>query len=161
MEDPLAGIDVARRVLAAMQQGYGESEAEELLAPDVDWYASVGGLEPSLAEGRDAVQAAFERYRDSWARLAFDEEAAIAAGDRVLMLVRESAKGLGSGLTVEQASAGIMTLREGRIAHVVTYLDPARALADLGVPEAQRGAIEPGGTYALREGKLVTLPAPG
>ena len=152
MADPLAMIDVARRVLDAMQRGYGPSEAEELLTPDVDWYASVGGLEPFLAEGREAVQEMFQAYRDSWAQLAFDEEAAVAAGDRVLMLVRESAEGRGSGLTVQQMSAGLMTLQDGRVAHVVTYLDPARALQDLGVPEEQRGAVEPGSTYELRDG---------
>ncbi len=161
MDDDLETITVARRVLAAMQRGYGETEADELLEPGVDWYSSVGGLEPRLAEGREAVQAAFEAYRDSWARLGFEEEAAIAAGDRVLLLVRESAEGLGSGLSVEQASAGLMTLRGGRVAHVVTYLDRARALADLGVPEQEAASIEPGGAYALRAGKLVKLPAPG
>ena len=161
MDDPLAMITVARRVLEAMQHGYDVAEADELLAPDVDWYASVGGLEPFLAEGRESVQQMFEAYRDSWAQLAFEEEAAVAAGNRVLILVRESAEGRGSGLTVEQASAGLMTLHEGRVAHVVTYIGRNRALADLGVPEEQRAAIEPGGAYELRDGELVTLPAPG
>jgi ketosteroid isomerase-like protein len=157
-EQALARIDAARRVLDAMRTGE-VSAANDAMHADVEWYGSVGGLEPGLARGREQVRAAFEAYRAAWARLSFDEEAVIVSGDQVLMLVRESAQGMGSGAEVRQASAGLMTVREGRVAHVVTYVDRGRALSDLGVAEGEAAAIRPGRSYELVDGRLVELAA--
>jgi ketosteroid isomerase-like protein len=151
--DPATALAVARRVMGTLPADV--DLAADVLREDVEWYGSVGGLEPGLARGREAVRAAFEAYRANWQEHGFEEKAAVVSGERVLLLVREWARGRGSGVGVEHASAGIITVVEGEVAHVVTYLDVGRALADFGIPEPERAAVLGGGSWELRAGRLL------
>lgn len=151
---PPEALAVARRMLAALRSGDSEKAADVLLE-DAEWYGSVGGLEPGLASGRETVRRAFEAYRATWEDHGFEEQATVAGGDRVLMLLQERARGVGSGVAVEQPSAAILTLAEGKVARVVSYLDVDRALADFGVPDEERAVVRGGGEWELRGGRLV------
>lgn len=136
----------------------GEVGATEgILHRDVEWYASVGGLEPSTVRGADNVRRAFDEYHRSWERHTFGEEAVVEAGDRVLLLVREIARGLGSGLDVEQGTAVLVTTVDGLITSIVTYLDLPRAFADFGITPEQAAAMQPGSAYELTDGRMTEL----
>ena len=53
----------------------------------------------------------------------------IDAGDRVVGLARQRAKGLESGAPAEMTFAQVVTVRNGRIVRIENYSDQAEALA--------------------------------
>ena len=149
MDGPL---ELARQLF----ENLGDPEAAEgFLDPAIEWYGSVGGLEPGLARGRDEVLRSFDDYRGTWGDLHFDTRAFVLDGDRVLALVTEHARGIGSGVEVEQGTAILITTKDGMITNIVSYLDLPRAYADFGIDPAVVAALEPGAVYELSEGRAV------
>jgi ketosteroid isomerase-like protein len=153
MDGPL---ELLHRLLAQARAGQLQ-DGDDLLAPEVEWYGSVGGLEPGRAIGIDEVRRSFEEYRDSWDQMTFDDEAVIQAGDRALALVRERARGKGSGVEVEQGTAVLVTARDGRLVDIVSYLDLPQAYRDFGIDPAEAARAEPGRSYELRDGRIAEI----
>jgi ketosteroid isomerase-like protein len=151
MEGPAS---LAQRLIAGARDGE-VGMTKDILHPDVTWHASIGGLEPQTLYGSDSVRRAFDEYHRSWERHTFGEEALVESGDTVLMVVRELARGRGSGLEVEQGTAVLVTTSDGLITTIVTYLDVPQAYADFGLDPAAAAELEPGRTYELRDGGLV------
>jgi ketosteroid isomerase-like protein len=122
-------LEVVRALMGALRKADVEA-ATEHFAADATWLGSIGGLEPGMARGRDAVGRAFRDYLSTWRGLSFEGDDIRAAGDRVLVLIREHARGSGSGAPVEGRTAAIFRVEEGRITQVVSYMDRERAQAD-------------------------------
>lgn len=152
-------VELARRVVAAMADEDLQT-AQGLLDPAVEW-ESIGGLEPGTARGTDTVVRSFLDYRRTWARFDVEGEAIVVAGRRLLVLLRETGRGAGSGAEASLASAVILTVSDGRIVHIASYVDHARALAELGASGADPAALERGAVYDLRDGVPLRLPAHG
>ena len=64
-----------------------------------------------------------------------DQEVRPIGDDRVLAILREVARGRTSGVEVESRWGYVITLRDGRLARVEAYRDPARALEAAGLGE--------------------------
>ena len=58
-----------------------------------------------------------------------------AGGERVVAVVRQSARGKGSGAAVVVQFAAVYTLKDGQIVDQLHYLDPAEALEAAGLSE--------------------------
>jgi ketosteroid isomerase-like protein len=129
--------------------------AARILHPDIEWYGSVGGLEPGLARGREAVLTSFADYSGTWDGLRFEARSFVVDGDRVLALVTERARGMGSGVEVAEDTAILVTTEDGMIINIVSYLDLPRAYADFGIDPSAAGDLEPGAAYDLRQGRMV------
>jgi ketosteroid isomerase-like protein len=155
MDGPL---ELALRLMETLGRGDPDAAAP-LLAEDVEWYGSVGGLEPGLARGRDAVIRSFLDYSGTWEGLYFEARSAVVSGGRVLALVTEHARGMGSGVEVEQGTAILFSTKDGMITNVVSYLDLSRAYADFGIDPEAVAALQPGKTYELRDRHAVELPS--
>ena len=56
--------------------------------------------------------------------------------DRMVVFVRLSARGRGSGLSVDTPIAIVVTIRRGRAGRLDIYRDPADAVAAVGLPPA-------------------------
>ena len=56
-------------------------------------------------------------------------------GDRVVILHREYQRGKGSGVEIVIDTASIHDLRDGRIVRMQGYVNPAEALAAVGLSE--------------------------
>jgi ketosteroid isomerase-like protein len=151
MEGPL---ELTRRLMESLGRG-DENGAAQVLHPDIEWYGSVGGLEPGLARGRDAVLASFQEYSSTWDGLHFEARSTVVDGPRVLALMVEHARGMGSGIAVEQGTGILITTKDGMITNIVSYLDLPRAYADFGIDAAEVAGLEPGRDYELRDGHAV------
>ena len=99
--------------------------------PDAYWvgvnetYRGPGGLAKYMA----AIYEAFDDYTPEVERF-------LEAGDKVVTLAIERARGRDSGAEVQQArTAHVWTLREGRPVRLDLYLDRRRALDELGLSE--------------------------
>jgi ketosteroid isomerase-like protein len=102
------------------------------LAPDVVW--EIGQELPAL--GPAAIKAMWERWEDPWDELETVPEEYIDAGDRVVVTVRYSGRGQGSGIELDDLLFDVYDLREGKIVRKREFKTRADALAAAGVVEA-------------------------
>jgi ketosteroid isomerase-like protein len=81
--------------------------------------------------GRDTIRNFLEQFLDSWDDFEQHIEEVHAEGDCVLLFIRLSASGRGSGVDVESRYAHLWAMREGRGVRVDAYYDRESALAAL------------------------------
>ena len=127
-------VNVVRTANEAFASGDVET-ALGLLAPDIEWHATVGGIdEGRIAHGRDEVVQGFIEYFENWERIELRADDYIdAGGDEVVVFHHEVAKGRESGVVVETDTGSVSTVRAGRIVRVRAYMDRADALRATGL----------------------------
>jgi ketosteroid isomerase-like protein len=74
-------------------------------------------------------------WAGAWEDWSLEFEQMIDAGDKVLVIARESGRGKGSGVEVEQRAFAVFTLREGRIVHWKGFVNRRQALEAAGLRE--------------------------
>ena len=119
-------------------EGYNRAGVEALhdfLDPDVEFTEDPRFPEAGVYRGRDAVEAYFREFREQMAGHALEVEEIVDAGDDVVAVVRERARGASSDAEVEWRAAFVWTMRGGRAVRGRAYLDPAEALQAVGVRE--------------------------
>ena len=97
-----------------------------------------GDFAPSANEtsGKAAVGEWFgDWFRQFGSDYRFDIEECIDAGDRVFLEATHHGHGRHSGVTVEQRTAYVYTVREGRIARVEVWADREAAIEAAGLTE--------------------------
>ncbi len=111
--------------------------AADLVDPNVELHGSVGGLEEGrVLRGFGEITQAFDTEdRDVWEEHRIEPREFIDAGDRVVILHREYQRGKGSGVEIVIDTASIHDLRDGRIVRMQGYVNPAEALAAVGLSE--------------------------
>ena len=127
---------LVRTVLDAWNRRDFESMGP-LLTSDFEWVEWEGSLVDAAA-GRRGVRAVegvtddldegFENYR------AEIVEYQDAGEGRALVIVEETAEGSASGAGVSTRFGYVVTVRDGKVAHVAAYRDPEAARAAVGRP---------------------------
>ena len=84
------------------------------------------------APGHDGVAAAFRAWFESFDEFKIEAEDYSAHGDRVLVAMRQRARGRGSGLEIEQRFYQLFTLRDGKVFRFEEYSEEADAVKALG-----------------------------
>jgi ketosteroid isomerase-like protein len=126
-------VEIVRRHMVA----YASGDYEGALAayhPDVVCDATVRP-EGRVYEGREGVAEAIRVWAGAWEDWRFELDELIDAGDRVVMVVREFARGKGSGAPVVQETFWVYTLRSGRIVHAKVLVDRNQALEAAGLTD--------------------------
>jgi ketosteroid isomerase-like protein len=123
-------VEVVRRYLDLIQQRDLDA-ALACLAPEVEY--EVGQELPM--RGRDAVRAMWDRWERDWEDYELLPEEFIDAGDRVLVTVRCSARGRGSGIVVDQRTFDVYRLRGGKCVSKREYQVRTEALGAVGLSE--------------------------
>jgi ketosteroid isomerase-like protein len=103
----------------------------EVLDPDAKWVEHSELPEAGSYEGRDTIRGFLEQYLDSWDEFEQQIEEVHTDEDCVLLFIRLSASGKGSGIDVESRYAHLWMMREGRGVRVDAYYDREAALAAL------------------------------
>ena len=129
-------MEIVRRATEAMLSG-DAATALDALDPDVEWHATVGGLEEGrVARGHEEVAQAFADYFAVWERIELRADDYIdAGGDQVVVFFHEVAKGRQSGAVVETDTGTVNTVRNGKIARVRSYMQRSDALEAAGLSE--------------------------
>jgi ketosteroid isomerase-like protein len=138
-------VEIVRRVWEAIGEGFDRGDAAAgfdapfelgLFAPTSTYTpaAEVPGSETYI--GRDG----FGEFLRAWTADFVDfrmwpEQIIDAGGDRVVAVLRQSARGRGSGAAVELRFASVYTLKGGQVVDRQNYLDPAEALEAVGLSE--------------------------
>jgi ketosteroid isomerase-like protein len=116
-------VEIVRRGYEALDRG-GVGAVLELLDPDFE--AEVGpdlSPEPDRYRGHEGVRRWFAGFEGSLEDVRLEPEEFIEAGDKVIVRVRLSARGSGSGIEVAQEAIQVWTVRGERAVAVSAYAD--------------------------------------
>ena len=83
--------------------------------------------------GREGIERFYAMLSESWEEFRSVVDEYRDLGDRVLLLGRNTARGKGSGVTVEAPTAAIVDFRDGKVARIRLYLDQSEAARAAGL----------------------------
>lgn len=109
--------------------------AFEFLDPEIEWVIAKEHPDARTLHGREALAA----YRLEWAEILDDMhvemDRILDAGDTLALVGTVRGVGVGSGAEVQVPIAFLYTPRDGKIVRVEEYLNPAEALAVVGLAD--------------------------
>lgn len=121
---------IVREAWEAVNAGHPE-KATHLIDPDVEFLGTVGGIqEGEIAHGQAEIDEKFEAQDlEAWEERRFEAEEYIDAGEgSVVIFLREYRRGKGSGVELEDRTALVVAVRDGRVVRMQGYLDRDAAL---------------------------------
>jgi ketosteroid isomerase-like protein len=127
-------VELVRAGLRAWN-GQDQDAMLQLFSTDVEIDASDRVLNPDAYVGLEG----FIRFRDeiaeAWDRFEVEIEEVFDAGDQVLVFVRSSGRGRGSGAEAEFRSAWLVTVSDRKIVRLRLYRDREESLQAAGLSE--------------------------
>jgi uncharacterized protein len=128
-----ASVEVARRTLEAFNGGDIEGTLA-LVHPDFEASVPVElSAEPDTYRGHDGVRRYFESFSDDMDEIRFEVEQFFDAGESVVVDTLLTAKGRRTGIHVAQRSAGVLTIRDGKLIRLRAYVSLSEALEAVGL----------------------------
>ena len=125
-------VEIVRGLYRAFNEGALDSMLEGANA-DVEFDASERLPDEGVIRGRDAYRRFFERTFDTWERFVVEIDELLDAGDAVVARVRITGVGKSSQVTVEERTAHVIWLREGRPYRVKVFADDGDAMRAAGL----------------------------
>ena len=120
---PPENVDIVGRLINAWNQRDLEAALKEM-HPQCE----VRPVEATeILRGHDGVAAAFRDWFEAFEEFTMEPEDFIARGDRVLVPMRQRARGKGSGLAIEERFFQLFTVRAGKIFRFEEYPEEADA----------------------------------
>jgi ketosteroid isomerase-like protein len=129
---PPPDVEIVHELFDAWNDGDLDA-VKARFAEDVRWQEVGGRLDRPQSLDRETLAEGFGSLFETWQTYRLEPEEVRVAGDRVLAIVREVARGRASGLEVEGRWGYVITVRDGLIARVEAHRDPAQALAQVGL----------------------------
>jgi ketosteroid isomerase-like protein len=120
-------VAVVRRMFEHYFRGDTEA-ALAMFAEDVEWRDQF-----AIYHGRPGVAESVARWTGVWNELEMELDEVLDGGDDVVVFVRQTGRGKGSGAPIEGVSRWVYTLAEGRIVSVRQFADPDEALRAAGL----------------------------
>jgi ketosteroid isomerase-like protein len=126
-------VEIAKRCVGA----FNHRDVEALLNMGTpDWVLSSQLLDASADfRGREGIERFYAMLSESWEEFRTVADDYRDLGDRVLCLGRNTARGKGSGVTVDAAAAAILDFRDGKVSRIRLFLDHGEALRAAGLTE--------------------------
>jgi ketosteroid isomerase-like protein len=131
-----ANVELVRSIYGAWERA--DFSSAEWADPQIE-YVHADGPDAGSWKGLTAMAKSWRDVLRAWEgyRVTVDEYRELD-GERVLVLVRVSARGKTSGLELSQTqiqtkAANLLYISGGKVTRLVIYWDRARALADLGL----------------------------
>ncbi len=126
-------VEVVRRVLAHWERGYFADT--ELINPDVRivWLDVIGGSAETV--GFQDARETLRVWLESFDRVTMSTEQLIDGGDKVVVVAVWRGAGKTSRVETEWRFGSVWTIRDGKVASVVSHTDPNDALAAVGLSE--------------------------
>ncbi len=88
-----------------------------------------------VLRGREGMVGVVALLRETWTEFRFEPERFIDAGDRVVVFIRVVAEGGVSGVAIEQETAHLWGVRDGRLSSIQIYRDRSQAVEAVGLSE--------------------------
>jgi ketosteroid isomerase-like protein len=129
-------VEIARGFLdAAQRQDW--KRAAELVDPDVEGHGTVGGLEEGqVYHGLPELIREYEKVDlEAWDERRLEPQEFLHVDDLVVVLLHEYRRGRGSGVELEDDTAVVFTVRDGRVVRIQGYMDRDAALSAAGLSD--------------------------
>lgn len=125
-------VALMRRAYATIgRDGFDHGAALELIAEDVVIRDRPEAPDPQEYHGLTGVQASLESSDESFEEFGLEPTDMIGVGSsHVVVVLKMSGRGRGSGVPVEETIAHLWTLRDGKAVEMQVYSDPDDALRD-------------------------------
>jgi len=129
-----ANVEIVRRCIETFNRGDLQALLElldQVVAEDAEMRAT--GRLPDAGDpviGRDAIKGWFEQMLETLAYRT-DADEYIDAGDAVVVVVRQTARGMGSGAEATSHMAEVFGMREGMVTYFDAYNTKREALESL------------------------------
>jgi ketosteroid isomerase-like protein len=128
-------VDVVRGVLAAWS-AHRERSVLRLLDPEIVFDATRRKVNPKTYVGMEGLRVMLADRDEVWDEFHTEPDEFIDAGDRIVVVGRWIGKGKGSGIEVEQHTAHVFTLSNGRVVRwELGHADRGQALEAVGLSE--------------------------
>jgi uncharacterized protein len=128
-------VEVVRSVLAAWST-HREQSALGLLDPEIVFDATRRKVNPKIYVGMEGLRVMLADRDEVWDEFHTEPNEFIDAGDRIVVVGRWIGKGKGSGIEVEQPTAHVFTLSNGRVVRwEFGHSDRREALEAVGLSE--------------------------
>ena len=102
---------------------------------DAEYHAAREDPDSAIHRGIEAIRRQFEHWQEAYPDLKVEPLEGRGKGDRVFLWVRFTGHGAASGVPMEMELAHVYTMRDGKAAQVVKYMDRAEALEAAGLRE--------------------------
>ena len=102
---------------------------------DAEYHTAREDPDHAAHRGIDAIAKLFASWLEAYPDLRLEIEQAEAWGDKVFLWIRFTGRGAASGIPLEMELAHVLTLRDGKAASVVEYMDRTEALEAMGPRE--------------------------
>jgi uncharacterized protein len=123
--------DIVRSIYAAVGEG---RMPFELLDPQIELDLSERIFNPAVYRGHEGVRQFYGEIEEIWDSWLSEPEQLFESGERVVAFVRSRGRGKSSGVEVEDTSANVWTIRDGKAVAYRLYRDHDEALAAAGLP---------------------------
>jgi ketosteroid isomerase-like protein len=101
----------------------------ECVTPDLEWFPAMPvTFSGGAFRGREGIESYVREVSEAWVEYRVVNQDFRDLGDRVLVLSRVEALGVGSGAQVDSAMGQVYDFRKGKISRIRTYLDHSEAL---------------------------------
>jgi ketosteroid isomerase-like protein len=134
-----ANQELIRSSYEAMAGGDRKGVMLELIDPDIVVRDRPEAPDPRTYHGLDGVSEALASSDESFDDFSLEPQRWVAVGDHVVIELRMSGRGRGSGVPVEETSAHMWTVRNGKLIALQVYSDPEDALRDAHERTAAQG----------------------
>jgi ketosteroid isomerase-like protein len=126
-------VEVVRRVFGALNSGDIDL-IPTLTHPDFEVEVPPAlSAEPDVYRGHDGVRRYWESFQDAMQEIHFEPQRFWVAGETVVVAMRITAKGRRTAIAVEQQTAGVWTIREGKALRAQVYASASEALEVAGL----------------------------
>lgn len=123
-------VELVRRVYAALTQGDADA-LRDMAVPEFVTDFSRRLVEPGVLRGREEALAFLSQLRETWDDWSvWEPQELIDADDKVVALIRTSARGKGSGVEVEAYVWNLWTFRDGKPVEVSYFGDNRAAVLE-------------------------------
>jgi ketosteroid isomerase-like protein len=110
---------------------------DEMCVSDFEFVPAIAaGVDGGSLRGRDEIEHFFEGLDEIWETFRIDTNEFRAVGERVLGLGHVTAKGRVSGLELDQPIFTVLSIRDGKLVRMQSFLDEQAALE-----AAEHGAV--------------------
>jgi ketosteroid isomerase-like protein len=122
-------VERVREAFEALADGGVEAMLPHLHSDFELVVSSEGALEPGTYRGHEGLRRYFGSYDETMGDVQYLPQSLEASGERVLGELVLRARGLGSGIEVEQRGWLVFTLRDAKILRIEGFLDHDSARA--------------------------------
>jgi ketosteroid isomerase-like protein len=127
---PRRNVKRLRRGYDAFNEG-GVDAILEWVAPDITVRDRESGPDRDTHHGIVGIKELFDSMMEAFEELRFEPEEFIEMGQEVVVVLKQHARGRGSGAQVASTAAHVWTMQKGRPIGLRVFRDRARALAVL------------------------------